>query len=52
MDPATAPFLVVEFGRVTLDRYRREFPADGRPVEFGAGVRCGDRGRRDVGETR
>ena len=35
MERATDPSAVVEFGRFRLDRHRREFLADGRPVELG-----------------
>jgi len=35
MDRATDPSLVLEFGRFKVDRHRREFLADGRPVELG-----------------
>jgi predicted ATPase/DNA-binding winged helix-turn-helix (wHTH) protein len=35
MDGASHPSGVLEFGRYRLDRHRREFLADGRPVELG-----------------
>ena len=35
MDGVSDPSAVLEFGRYRLDRHRREFIADGRPVELG-----------------
>src|SRR6266404_3673688 len=36
MDGVSDPSAVLEFGRYRLDRHRREFIADGRPVELGS----------------
>src|SRR5260370_1623626 len=35
MDGVSDPSAVLEFGRYRLDRHRREFIADGRPLELG-----------------